>query len=208
MAPHGVERKLTAILSADVKGYSRLMGGDEEGTLRTLNAYRKVMDTLIAQHHGRVVGSAGDSVLAEFASVVDAVRCAVVIQATLKAENAGLPAYRRMEFRLGINVGDVMVDGEQIYGDGINVAARLQGLADPGGIFIAGTVYDQVKNKLALHYEDLGEQTVKNIAEPVGVWRVRAEESRSPASGVRSPEFKGQDPQPRRVGSAHRAWVV
>src|SRR5438552_10486865 len=203
-----MEHKLIAILSADVKGYSRLMGADEEGTLRTLNSYRKVLDTLIAQHRGRVVGAAGDSVLVEFASVVDAVQCAVVIQATLKAENASLPADRRMEFRIGINLGDVMVEGEQIYGDGINVAARVQGLADPGGIFIAGTVYDQVKTKLALHYEDLGEQPVKNIAEPVRVWRVRAEESSSLASGVRSPAFKGQDPQPRRVGSAHRAWVV
>ena len=140
MAPHGVERKLTAILSADVKGYSRLMGGDEEGTLRTLNAYRKVMDTLIAQHHGRVVGSAGDSVLAEFVSVVDAVQCAMVIQATLKAENANLPDDRKMAFRIGINLGDVMVDGEQIYGDGVNIAARMESLADPGGICISGTV--------------------------------------------------------------------
>src|SRR5712692_7189203 len=203
-----MERKLTAILSADVKGYSRLMGEDEEMTLRTLQAYRQVTDTLIQQHRGRIVGTAGDSILAEFASAVAAVQCAVEIQQELKVRNAELPTEHRMEFRLGINVGDVMVDGEQIYGDGINVAARLQGLADPGGIFIAGTVYDQVKNKLALHYEDLGEQTVKNIAEPVRVWRVRVEESSSPASGVRSPAFKGQDPQPRRVGSAHRAWVV
>src|SRR2546428_11515834 len=167
-----MERKLTAILSADVKGYSRLMGADEEGTLRTLNAYRTVMDTLIAQHRGRVVGSAGDSVLAEFASVVDAVQCAVVIQATLRAENASLPANRRMEFRIGINLGDVMVDGEQIYGDGVNIAARLEALADVGGIYISGTLYDQVKNKLALRYEGLGEQEVKNIAEPVRVYRV------------------------------------
>src|SRR5262245_32779014 len=114
-----MERKLAAILSADVQGYSRLMGADEEGTLRTLNAYRKVMDTLIVQHRGRVVGSAGDSVLAEFASVVDAAQCAVVIQATLKAENANLPLDRRMEFRIGINLGDVLVEGEQIYGDGV-----------------------------------------------------------------------------------------
>ncbi len=153
-----MERKLTAILSADVKGYSRLMGEDEEMTLRTLQAYRQVTDRLIEQHRGRIVGTAGDSILAEFASAVAAVQCAVEIQQELRGKNAELPPDRRMEFRLGINVGDVMVDGEQIYGDGINVAARLQGLADPGGIFIAGTVYDQVKNKLALHYEDLGEQ--------------------------------------------------
>jgi len=162
-----MERKLTAILSADVKGYSRLMGADEEGTLRTLTAYRTVMDTLIAQHRGRVVGSAGDSVLAEFASVVDAVQCTVVIQATLKAENAHLPPDRRMEFRLGINLGDVMVEGEQIYGDGVNIAARLESLADPGGICISGTVHDHIKNKLALSYEDLGETQVMNIAELV-----------------------------------------
>jgi class 3 adenylate cyclase len=167
-----MERKLTAILSADVKGYSRLMGEDEEGTLQTLNAYRKVMDTLIGQHRGRVVGSAGDSVLAEFASVVDAVQCAAVVQATLKAENASLPADRRMEFRIGINLGDVMVDGEQIYGDGVNIAARLESLADAGGVCISGTVHEHIKNKMSLQYEDLGEQAVKNIAEPVRVWRV------------------------------------
>jgi class 3 adenylate cyclase len=173
----GRERKLAAILSADVKGYSRLMGEDEEATLRTLTAYRKVMDTLIEQHRGRIVGTAGDSVLAEFASVVDAVQCAVVIQTTLKAENANLPPNRKMEFRIGINLGDVMVEGEQIYGDGVNIAARLESLADPSGICISGTVYEHIKNKLALRYEDLGEQVVKNIAEPVRVWRVVMDET-------------------------------
>src|SRR5713226_5410069 len=161
-----VERKLAAIFSADVRGYSRLMGEDEEGTLHTLTTYRAVMDPLIHHHRGRIVGTAGDSVLAEFASVVDAVRCAVEIQQQLKARNADLPAQRRMEFRIGINLGDVMVNGEQIYGDGVNVAARLQSLADAGGIFIAGTVYDQIENKLPLQYEYLGEQAVKNIAKP------------------------------------------
>src|SRR5712692_2603334 len=134
MEAHRIERKLTAILSADVKGYSRLMGEDEVGTLRTLTAYRKIIDTLIEQHRGRIVGTAGDSVLAEFASVVDAVQCAVVIQTTLKAENANLPPDRKMEFCIGINLGDVMVDGEQIYGDGVNIAARLEALAEAGGI--------------------------------------------------------------------------
>src|SRR5712692_8431456 len=167
-----IERRLAAILSADVKGYSRLMGEDEEATLRTLTAHRQVMDPLIARHRGRIVGTAGDSVLAEFASVVDAVRCAVEIQQQLKAANAALPLQRRMEFRIGINLGDVMVDGEQIYGDGVNVAARLQSLADAGGIFIAGTVYDQIENKLPLQYEYLGEQAFKNIAKPVRVWRI------------------------------------
>jgi len=167
-----VERKLTAILCADVYGYSRLMGEDEEATLRTLSSYRKIVDSLIEQHRGRFVNSAGDSVLAEFASVVNAVQCAVEIQTTLKAENATLPAERRMEFRIGINLSDVMVDGEQIYGDGVNVAARLESLAEPGSICISDTVHAQIKNKLALSYEDLGAQTVKNIAEPVRVLRV------------------------------------
>ena len=167
-----MERKLTAILSADVKGYSRLMGEDEVGTLRTLTAHRKVMDTLLEQHKGRIVGTAGDSVLADFPSIVEAVQCAIVIQTTLKAENANLPPASRMEFRIGINLGDVMVEGEQIYGDGVNIAARLESLADPGGICISGTVYEHIKNKLTLQYEDLGKQTVKNIAEPVWVLRV------------------------------------
>src|SRR5229473_2025664 len=164
-----MERKLTAILCADVFGYSRLMGEDEEPTLRTLSSHRKLIDSLIQQHHGRFVNSAGDSVLAEFASVVNAVQCAVEIQTTLKAENAKLPPERRMEFRIGVNLGDVMVDGEQIYGDGVNVAARLESLAEPSGICISGSVHEQVRNKLALAYQDLGAQKVKNIAEPVRV---------------------------------------
>src|SRR5712664_3750184 len=167
-----MERKLTAILCADVFGYSHLMGEDEEATLRTLSSHRKLIDSLIEQHHGRFVNSAGDSVLAEFASVVNAVQCAVEIQTTLKAENANLPPDRRMEFRIGVNLGDVMVDGEQIYGDGVNVAARLESLAAPGGICISGTVREHLGNKLALTYEDLGPQAVKNIAEPVRVLRV------------------------------------
>src|SRR6202795_229537 len=167
-----VERKLTAILCADVHGYSRLMGGDEEATLVTLTAHRKIIDGLIERHHGRFVNSAGDSVLAEFASVGEAVNCAVDIQTALKVENAKLPPERRMEFRIGVNLGDVMVEGDQIYGDGINVAARLESLADPGGICISGTVHEQVRDKLALGYKDSGEQTVKNIARPVHVWRV------------------------------------
>jgi adenylate cyclase len=181
-APSGVKRRLAAILTADVKGYSRLMGEDEIATLRTLTAYRRITDALIRQHQGRVVGSAGDSVLAEFASVVDAVQCAAEIQRTLEAKNAELPEHRRMEFRIGINLGDVMVEGEQIYGDGVNIAARLEALADGGGICISGVVYDQVKNRLALKYDDLGEQQVKNIAEPVRVWRVSLGESESPTA--------------------------
>jgi adenylate cyclase len=170
-----VERKLTAILCADVHGYSRLMGENEEATVRTLSAHRRIIDGLIEQHHGRFVNSAGDSVLAEFGSVVNAVDCAVEIQATLKAENASLPPERWMEFRIGVNLGDVVVDGEQIYGDGINVAARLESLAEPGGIYISGKVHEEIRNKLALKCEDLGEQRVKNIAEPVRVFRVLPE---------------------------------
>src|SRR6266852_945090 len=167
-----LERKLTAILCADVFGYSRLMGEDEEATLRILSSHRKLIDSLIEQHHGRFVNSAGDSVLAEFASVVNAVQCAVEIQTTLRAENATLTPGRRMEFRIGVNLGDVMVDRAQIYGDGVNVAARLESLADPGGICISDTVHAQIKNKVSLSYEDLGAQQVKNIAEPVRVLRV------------------------------------
>ena len=151
------------------------MGQDEEATLRTLSTYRKIIDSLIEGHRGRFVNSAGDSVLAEFASVVEAVNCAVEIQTALRAENAELPLERRMQFRIGVNSGDVMVEGEQIYGDGVNVAARLESLADPGGLCISGTVYEQVCDKLALSYEDCGEQAVKNIARPVRVWRVLLE---------------------------------
>src|ERR1700736_4491099 len=167
-----MERKLAAILCADVFGYSRLMGENEEATLRTLTSFRKLIDSEIEQHHGRFVNSAGDSVLAEFVSVVEAVNCAVEIQTGLKAQNASIPSERRMEFRIGVNLGDVMVEGAQIYGDGVNVAARLESLADPGAICISNTVHDQVSTKLALNYADLGEQAVKNIAKPVRVFRV------------------------------------
>src|SRR5258708_14493312 len=160
-------RRLAAILCADVFGYSRLMGEDEEATLDTLTSHRRLIDSQIDQHHGRFVNSAGDSVLAEFASVVEAVNCAVEIQTGLKAENASLAPERRMEFRIAVNLGDVMVEGEQIYGDGVNVAARLESIAEPGGINISDTVHAQIKNKLALRYDDLGEQNAKNIAQPV-----------------------------------------
>jgi TolB-like protein/class 3 adenylate cyclase/Tfp pilus assembly protein PilF len=175
MTTQEVKRKLTAILSADVKGYSRLMGEDEESTARTLNTYKEVMTGLIQVHHGRVVDASGDNVLAEFASVVDAVRCAVEIQKELKTRNAELPENRWMEFRIGINLGDVIEDGEQILGDGVNIAARLESLSEAGGICISGTAYDHVENKLSLGYEYLGEQAVKNIAKPVRVYRVLME---------------------------------
>ena len=186
-----MERKLTALLSADVAGYSRLMGEDEEATIRTLTAYREVISTRIQQHRGRVVDAPGDNLLAEFASVVDAVRCAVEIQQALKAKNADLPAQRKMEFRIGINVGDVVVEGERLYGDGVNIAARLEGLAEPGGICISGTVHDHIENKLALGYEYIGEQAVKNIAKPVRVYRVRQEPR--PASRL---ALSGEQPTP------------
>jgi len=175
MTTQEVKRKLVTILSADVKGYSRLMGEDEEGTIRTLNTYKEVMSSLIQQQRGRVVDAPGDNVLAEFGSVVDAVRCAVDIQKELKTRNAELPEKRRMEFRIGVNLGDVIEDGEQILGDGVNIAARLESLSEPGGICISGTAFDQVKNKLNLGYKYLGEQTVKNILEPVRVYRVLME---------------------------------
>jgi adenylate cyclase len=203
-----MERKLAAILSADVAGYSRLMGKDEEATIRTLTTYREVMASLIQQYRGRVVDSPGDNLLAEFASVVDAVRGAMAIQHELKAKNAEFPPERKMEFRIGINLGDVVVEGQRIYGDGVNIAARLESLTDPGGICISGTVYDQVANKLALAYEYQGEQEVKNIAQPVRVYRVRLDEvgangeAGSPKSEVRSPESTKESQKPRRVGTA------
>jgi TolB-like protein/class 3 adenylate cyclase len=167
-----MERKLAAILCADVCGYSRLMEEDEEATLRTLTSHRAIIDSLIKEHRGHFVNAAGDSVLAEFASVIEAVGCAVDIQRKLQTENAELPPARRMEFRIGVNLGDVMVEGEQIYGDGVNVAARLESLAEPGGICVSGGVQDQLGSRLALNYADLGVQQVKNIAKPVQVLRV------------------------------------
>ncbi|MDX2321479.1 MAG: adenylate/guanylate cyclase domain-containing protein [Moritella sp.] len=174
-AQESFKRKLTAILSADVEGYSRLMGEDEEATVRTLTTYREVLSTLVIDHNGRVVDSPGDNILAEFASVVDAVQCAVAVQKEIKSRNDELPENRKMRFRIGINLGDVIQEEERIYGDGVNIAARLEGLSEPGGICISGTSYDQVKNKLNLGYKNLGEHSVKNIAEPVRVYRVLTE---------------------------------
>jgi adenylate cyclase len=175
MATHEVKRKLAAILSADVKGYSRLMSEDEVGTIQILNVYKEIIAGLIQHHHGRVVDAPGDNVLAEFGSVVDAVECAVEIQKELKTRNADLPENRRMEFRIGVNLGDVIEDGEQILGDGVNIAARLERLSEAGGVCVSGTAFDQVENKLRLGYEYLGEQTVKNITKPVRVYRVLTE---------------------------------
>jgi adenylate cyclase len=172
MTTQDIKRKLTAILSADVKGYSRLMSENEIETTRTLNIYREVMTNLIKQHHGRVVDSVGDNLLAEFASVVDAVQCAVEIQKELKVRNDALLENRRMEFRIGVNLGDVIEEENKLYGEGVNIAARLESLSEAGGICISGTVYDHVENKLSLGYEYLGEQSVKNIAKPVRAYTV------------------------------------
>jgi adenylate cyclase len=172
MTKERTRRKLSAILSADVKGYSRLMGENEAATVQTLKAYREVMTSFIQQHQGRVVDSPGDNLLAEFGSVVDALDCAVKIQHELKAKNKELPEKSRMEFRIGINLGDVIEDEERIYGDGVNIAARVESLADGGGICISSTAYDQIGKKLALGYEYLGEQTVKNIEKPIRVYKV------------------------------------
>lgn len=173
------ERKLTTILSADAVGYSRLMGQDETGTFATLKAYRELTGERIAHHRGRVVNTAGDSILAEFPSVVKAVECAVEIQRMLAERNAALAKDKQMWFRIGVNLGDVMVDNDDLFGDGVNVAARLQALADPGGILISGTVFDHVKDKLSVSFDALGAKAVKNISAHVPVYRVvlQAEQS-------------------------------
>jgi adenylate cyclase len=172
MTEKRAKRKLSAILSADVKEYSRLMSEDELSTVRTLETYREMIAEITRNYSGRVVDSPGDNILAEFPSVVDAVECAVDIQKELKAKNEELPEDRRMEFRIGINLGDVIEEGERIYGDGVNVAARIEGLAEEGGICVSGTAYDQVENKLPLEFKYLGEQAVKNIKRPVRVYRI------------------------------------
>jgi len=167
-------RRLAAILAADVAGYSRLMGADEEGTLERLKALRhELLDPKIAEHHGRIVKTTGDGLLVEFASVVDAVRCAVAVQQAMAERNTGVAAENRIELRIGINLGDVIVEGDDLYGDGINIAARIEALADAGGVFVSNTVHDHVRDRLPFTFEDLGEQQVKNIARPVRVYRVR-----------------------------------
>jgi adenylate cyclase len=170
---HRVERKLSAIFAADVEGYSRLMGRDEIGTLRTLTAYRVIIDRLIASHRGRIFNTAGDSILADFASAVDAVQCAVEIQDALAKENADRSADEQMRFRIGVHVGDIIVQGDNLFGDGVNIAARLEALAEPGGICVSSTVRDQIGTKLSVGFIDLGEQQVKNIAQPIRAYQIR-----------------------------------
>ena len=174
MTQQDIIRKLAVILVADVVGYSRLMEADEDATIRTLDTYRQVVDGLIENHHGRVFGSAGDSVIAEFASPVEAVSCATNIQRELEKRNADLTKDRRMQLRIGVNLGDVVVKGDNLLGDGVNVAARLQALAEPGGIYLSGTVFDQVDGKLDLKFDYLGRREVKNIAKLVRVYRSAA----------------------------------
>ena len=167
-------RRLAAILAADVAGYSRLMGADEEATLAALKAIRRELsDPKVNEHHGRIVKTTGDGLLIEFSSVVDAVRCAVEVQRAMAERNTEVPEARRIEFRIGINLGDIILDDDDIYGDGVNIAARLEALAEPGGICVSRVVHDQVRDKLDVVFEDMGEQQVKNIARPVHIWRVR-----------------------------------
>src|SRR5262249_52731605 len=172
MGDDRVDRRLAAIFAADIAGYSRLMASDEEGTLRQLKAYRKeLVDTKITEHRGRIVKTTGDGALVEFVSVVDAVRCAVDIQRGMAERNTNVPADKRIQFRIGINVGDIIIDGDDIFGDGVNVAARLEALADPGGIMVSSVGHDQGRDKLSFGFEDMGEQTVKNMPRRMGVPR-------------------------------------
>ena len=169
-----MERRLAAILATDVVGYSRLMEADEAGTLSALKSHRKnLIDPEVAGHHGRIVKLMGDGALVEFGSVIDAVECAAAIQQSMNERNAEVPENRRIEFRIGINIVDIIVEGEYIYGDGVNVAARLEGLADPGSICVSQNVFNQIKNKVDLGFEDIGDQRFKNIAEPVHAYRVQ-----------------------------------
>jgi TolB-like protein/class 3 adenylate cyclase len=177
MTEDRVDRRLAAVFAGDIAGYSRLMGTDEEGTLRQLKAHRKeLIDPKITEHRGRIVKTTGDGMLVEFVSVVDAVRCAVDIQRGMGERNSDIPADRRIEFRIGINLGDIIIDGDDIFGDGVNVAARLEALADPGGILVSSIVHDQVRDKLSFGFQNMGEQAVKNISRPVGIHRVELTE--------------------------------
>jgi adenylate cyclase len=195
-------RRLAAILAADLAGYSRLMGADEEGTLERLKALRReLIDPKLAEHKGRIVKTTGDGLLVEFASVVDAVRCAVEVQQAMPERNLGIAADNRIELRIGINLGDVIVEGDDLYGDGVNIAARIEALADPGGVLVSNTVHDHVRDRLPFVFEDLGEQQVKNIARPVRVYRVR------PESPLPSPPLPGLDPGITGEGSARNARV-
>src|SRR5215475_13992857 len=184
--PARVGRRLAAVVAADVAGYSRLMGRDEVGTARTLREHRKVTDALVAKHGGRIVKTTGDGVLLEFASVVDAVECAVAMQAAMAERNKGVPEDRRMLYRIGINLGDILIEGDDILGDGVNVAARLEGIAEPGGICVSSSAYDQVRGKVTVEFTDLCEQTLKNIARSVRAYAVGPSVNDSPTVSLPS----------------------
>jgi adenylate cyclase len=193
MAEDRVDRRLAAILAVDISGYSRLMSADEEGTLRQLKSHRReLVDPKIVEHRGRIVKTTGDGMLVEFVSVVDAVRCAVDVQRGMIERNAEIPRERCIQFRIGINVGDIISDEGDIYGDGVNVAARLEALAEPGGIYVSRVVHDQVRDKLAFDFEDMGEQTVKNISRPVGIHRIHLAQHASPQISTGSISSPGQ----------------
>ena len=182
-------RRLAAVLAADVAGYSRLMGRNEEGTLERLMAHRRALvDPKIAEHRGRIVKTTGDGILVEFPSVVDAVRCAVEMQRGMAERNSGVPIGERLEFRVGINLSDIIVEGDDIYGDGVNIAARVEALADAGGVFVSNTVYDHVCDRLPFVFQDLGEQRVKNIARPVRVYRIPISGHAPAEAPLRTPE--------------------
>nr|WP_319382444.1 adenylate/guanylate cyclase domain-containing protein [uncultured Roseibium sp.] len=198
-----VKRRLSAIMCADVAQYSKLMERDEDGTLDRLRAYREVMSSLTERHNGRIVNTWGDAVIIEFASVIEAVQCAVDIQNELSLRNAELPEMNRMEFRVGINLGDIMVEGDDIYGDGVNVAARLQELAPRGGIMLSQSVYDQVKAKVALGFEPLGPQVVKNVSEPVETYAVRLGGRNSPTEVM---DDREEDTQAQTSASDQPQW--
>jgi adenylate cyclase len=202
------KRKLTAVFSADVTGYSRLMGDDEAATVKTLKACKQVMFSLIKQHRGRVIDSQGDNLLAEFASVVDAVQCGVAVQKELQARNADLPENRRMQFRIGINLGDVIDEQGRIYGDGVNIAARLESCADPGGICISKTAFDHIETKLPFGYQYLGELTVKNIARPVGAYKVLMQTRVAGEKGKTKPRRRAADRSKNIVAGALIAAVI
>ena len=198
-----VKRKLAAILATDAVGYSRLMAADEEGTMKILAAHRAVIDGIIEFHEGRIVGTAGDSVLAEFGSPVEAVRCAVEIQDALKTRNDSLPEAKRLQFRIGINLGDVMEKGADLLGDGVNIAARLETIAEPGGICVSSSVYDQIAGKLDLGFVNIGTQSLKNIQRPIQVYRVERGGLRVPAPAIPAPK-----PASRRTLGAWAAGVL
>src|SRR5580700_1046187 len=192
-----LERKLATILSADVAEFSRLMGEDEEQTLRIFRGHKEVFESLVSMHRGRIFNTAGDAILAEFASAVEAVRCATDIQSALRTRNDQLPPSRQVKFRIGINLGDVMLHGQDLLGDGVNVAARLQTAAEPGGICISGSVHDQIRNKLSLSFQSLGEKNYKNIPQPVRTFSVTEAEGQGPLPS----------PKPRSSGSKPAIWV-